>query len=199
MIRHIGMLIQVAGLITAQSQEATPQVPPAAPDSLPAGLYDESNVRFGSACVTGPMLRGIVVVIFQQGATQAERQEAVDLVNGVVIGGVHAVEELEGSYYVRVEDDPDGQILCDAVEALNALPQVLFAGEELFGFPDQRKPDDGGLRGGTPPPMSRSRPSRRTPRGVSPETSEGGSPLPRTDPPGRPPGATPPTAPPAAP
>lgn len=112
-------------------RDQRPRVPAQAPDTVPAGLFDESNIRGTSACVTGPLVRGIVVLTFREGATQAERQEAIDGIQGEVIGGRHRGSG-EGYYYVRVEDDEDGQVLCQAFEHLNALPQVRRARAELL-------------------------------------------------------------------
>lgn len=118
-------------------------VPAVAPDTVPEGLYSSENIRRGSACITGRMLRGIVIVTFYQGTPQAEKQEAIELVDGEVIGGSRPRDDLDGHYYVRVEDDPEGQVLCDAVETLRSLPQVINASEELFGSVFYRRPDDG--------------------------------------------------------
>jgi len=117
------------------------QVPGQAPDTVPAGFYDPENIRMGTVCVSGPMLRGIVVITFVEGASQAERQEAVDLVGGEVVGGIRSGDR-EGFYYVRVEDDQEGQVLCDAMLALNELPQVSLATPSSFFEPQHRRPND---------------------------------------------------------
>lgn len=117
-------------------------VPAVAPDTVPAGFYDAENIRTGSACVSGRMLRGIVVVTFNEGTTQADKQAAIDLIDGEVVGGILPRDGKEGYYYVRVEDDPDGQVLCNAIEALNALPQVGYASESLLGSLFYRRPHD---------------------------------------------------------
>lgn len=119
-------------------------VPSVAPDTVPPGFYEEADFRRGSACITGKMLRGIVVVRFEPGTPQSERQEAIDLIDGRVVGGVNSRKDTEGWYYVQVEDDPEGQILCDAIETLNALPQVGYAREELFASALYRRPDEEG-------------------------------------------------------
>jgi hypothetical protein len=113
-----------------------PRVPAVAPNHTPPGFYGPENIRHGSACLAGAMLRGIVVVVFEEGATQAERQAAVDLVKGEVVGGINPGVGREGYYYIRVEDDPDGQILCDATDLLDDLPQVALAVESIVeGYP----------------------------------------------------------------
>lgn len=115
-------------------------VPAEAPDTVPEGFYDSANYRTGSACSTGAMLRGIVVVVFEEGTTQEEKQEAVDLVGGEVVGGMSGLE-YEGCYYVRVEDDPDGRVLCEAIDVLYGLPQVGVATPSLAGGSLRRRPD----------------------------------------------------------
>lgn len=122
--------------------QVRPRVPAQAPDTVPAGVFVASNLRGGSACVSGPQLRGIVLLVFRAEATQAERQEAVDLVEGEVIGGRRPLAP-EGEYVVRVEDDEDGEILCQAIETLNALPQVDYARMEIPLSLFYRTPDDG--------------------------------------------------------
>ncbi|HEX7119554.1 MAG TPA: hypothetical protein VF212_12240 [Longimicrobiales bacterium] len=125
--------------------ELSPPVPAQAPDTAPHGFYDESNIRSGSACATARMLRGIVAVWFQEGTTQSEKQAAVDLIGGEVVGGFGAGDhDSEGIYYVRVEDDEEGKVLCEAIETLNALPQFSVAMPELLVYEFHREPDDGG-------------------------------------------------------
>jgi hypothetical protein len=46
-------------------------VPPVAPDYVPPGLFGPDNVRHGAPCLSGEMLRAILVVVFKEGATQA--------------------------------------------------------------------------------------------------------------------------------
>ncbi|MFW6206908.1 MAG: hypothetical protein ACOC5J_03135 [Gemmatimonadota bacterium] len=119
-------------------------VPAVAPDTVPEGFYDEDNFRMSATCVTGRMLRGIVVVTFAEGTTQAEKQEAIDLIDGEVVGGIRPRDDIEGYYYVQVEEDPEGQILCDAIETLTNLPQVGNVTPSLTTTSFYRRPDDGG-------------------------------------------------------
>ncbi|MBA2244919.1 MAG: S8 family serine peptidase, partial [Gemmatimonadetes bacterium] len=118
-------------------------VPPQAPNTLPAGLYDESNIRHNSVCIAGPVLKDIIVLMFKPGTPQEQRQAAVDLVQGEVIGGRNSAPVVEGDYYIRIEDDGTGERLCQAIDQLRALPQVLVATHEVFADPFYRRPDDG--------------------------------------------------------
>ncbi|MBA4160371.1 MAG: S8 family serine peptidase, partial [Gemmatimonadetes bacterium] len=119
-----------------------PPVPPQAPDTLPAGLYDESTIRHNSVCIASPVLKDIIVLRFRPGTPQEQRQAAVDLVQGEVIGGRRPTD-LEGQYYIRTPDDGTGERLCQAIDQLRALPQVLVATHEVFAHPFYRRPDDG--------------------------------------------------------
>lgn len=94
-------------------------------DRIARGVLDQ-DLRGGMTCITGPAQRGIVVVRFEEGATQAERQEAVDQVDGEVVGGL-ASDTREGFYYLAVPDDPDGEIVCAAAETLDAMPRFPSA------------------------------------------------------------------------
>lgn len=117
-------------MVEEEPDTTRPSVPPTAPNDIPRGLYQD--IRHGSACVSGPMVRATVVVIFREGTTQREKQAAIDLVRGEVVGGIRGVAGLEGYYYVRVEDDPEGWILCRAVSRLDGLPQVALASPVTF-------------------------------------------------------------------
>lgn len=132
MLRHSTLAAFGLSAIVALPAPSSPQVPPEAPDTVPDWLYSAENTRLGSACITGHMLRAIVVVTFEEGTPLAKKQEAVDRVDGRVVGGLRPRDDLEGYYYVRVDDDPEGRSLCEAVEALDALPQVALATEALF-------------------------------------------------------------------
>jgi hypothetical protein len=59
-------------------------------------------------------------------------------VNGEVVGGLNPHDGREGSYYIRVEDDPDGEILCAADRKLNGLPQIVRAHPVIFMGPPGR-------------------------------------------------------------
>ena len=103
-----------------------PQVPPVAPDSIPTGLLDDVNLRTNAPCVSGKMVRDAILVRFQDGATQRQRQVAIDSVRGKVIGGVRFGSG-DGWYVVRVSDDGSGQGLCGALRVLSGMSQVRYA------------------------------------------------------------------------
>lgn len=61
------------------------QVPMTPPDSIPAWITADSSLDR-----SGGFTKGVVVVLFQKGATQRQRQAAVDLIGGRVVGGQYA-------------------------------------------------------------------------------------------------------------
>lgn len=106
------------------------------PDSVPHWVYADSNFR------AGRFARGVVVVIFWPTATQAQRQQAIDLVGGVVIGG-RRLSSGDGYYYLFIPDDGSGKQLDTAVARLRALPQVQGAATERPSYPAYLRPHDG--------------------------------------------------------
>lgn len=117
-------------------------VPAEPPDTLPAWVYADSNIVSGSPYSSAPFLRDIIVVTFRPSATQAERQAAIDLVGGVVVGGARS-PGAEGDYYVRVATGDRGRTLVETAKRLSALSQVLTATLDTVVHPNPRKADDG--------------------------------------------------------
>jgi hypothetical protein len=105
-------------------------VPALAPNYTPPEMYGEPNIIENTPYITGGYLKNILTVFFTQGATQQERQAAVDKVSGTVVGGVRFGSD--GVYYVQVASDSTGALLAAAKDSLNALPQVGIALYELF-------------------------------------------------------------------
>jgi hypothetical protein len=98
-------------------------VPDVPPDSVPAWVYAPENLtRDDSPFMAGAFPRNVVFVAFKEGTPREERQAAVDLVRGSVVGG------RRGSLYlIRVADDGTTRPLFEAIRMLEALPQVAFA------------------------------------------------------------------------
>ncbi len=107
----------------------TSVVPPVAPDSVPLAIWNAlhapSNMAPGDARLTGPFPRNLVLVEFQPSASPSQRQAAIDLVNGAVIGGIRLGSD--GWYYVQITDDGTTGPLWAAVDQLSALPYVRNA------------------------------------------------------------------------
>jgi hypothetical protein len=117
----------------AEAQRMSNPVPAIAPEEIPAWVYDEANVITDSPLMSGRFLRNIVVVLFKMGATQEERQTAIDLVEGEVVGGRRLFRN-DGFYYVRIQDDGTAGPLFAAIKQLKALLQVEGAIAELVGM-----------------------------------------------------------------
>ena len=74
------------------------------------------------------------MVRFRPTATLADRQLAIALVNGVVVGGSCASDGSSRVYYVKVADNDSGNGILAAARTLTHLPQVQFAiFEVVFG------------------------------------------------------------------
>jgi subtilisin family serine protease len=121
-------------VLHASARRAGPPVPPVAPDTVPESIFDPANVVLNAPEFTGSILRDIVVLEFQETASQAERQEAVDLVDGEVVGGWQFGVG-EGWYAVRIPDDGTTEPLFRAIRVLTGLPQVVLAGPQVLDAP----------------------------------------------------------------
>ena len=97
------------------------RVPETAPHFQPPTIEDELVLNAHGDRVSTAVLS----VFFEFGAMQSERQAAVDLVGGTVIGGVNAGSN--GWYYVRVEGDGTIERIFEIAHTLDALPQVTLA------------------------------------------------------------------------
>jgi len=107
-------------------------VPAEAPDSVPAWVRQDS-LAGPSAYIPIRFRKNILVVHFRREATQAQRQEAIDLISGTVVGGINRGTG-NGMYLVRVPDPGDGSVLVRASDQLHRLPYVSAAGPDIeFG------------------------------------------------------------------
>ena len=108
----------------------TAVVPAQAPDSVPAWVRADSTFTGPSAHIPVRFRKNILVVHFRREATQAQRQEAIDLISGTVVGGVGG-RTGNGFYLVRVADPGDGSVLVRASDRLHRLPYVTSAGPDI--------------------------------------------------------------------
>jgi hypothetical protein len=124
-----------------QSRQPVPMSPP---DSEPSDLRDSTKWVSGEPRYAGFILRDILVLMFRPGTTQADRQAAIDLVNGTVVGG-YPVPNTESAYLIRVPSDSTLEPLFQAISKLRELPQVSIAmpDEILIDAPTYRRPTDG--------------------------------------------------------
>jgi hypothetical protein len=98
-------------------------------DSVASEVYSPSNISEGDSVITGPFPRDLLWVWFQDGASQPERQAAIDLIHGKVVGG--APVRFGGIYYVRIHADGTTGRLQRAIAMLKALPQIRLATVDL--------------------------------------------------------------------
>lgn len=102
------------------------------PDTVPSWVHADTNVAPPTDSSRGHFAKRIVIVAFRPTATLADRQLAIALVNGVVVGGMHSPDGSIGTYYVKVPDDASEHGVFAAMRALDALPQVQFAALEVY-------------------------------------------------------------------
>lgn len=130
---------------------ASMPVPAVAPDSVPQALWD-SLTQPSNLILNGPggkIIRDLLSVKFKPTATLADRQNAIALINGTVIGGF-PLGRPEHFYYVRIPynlstgDSALGPIL-RAANALEALPSIESATIVALDFIrlQYRRPIDG--------------------------------------------------------
>jgi subtilisin family serine protease len=117
------------------------QVPAQAPDTIPAWVYQPENIDSNTVSIQSSFVKNILIVQFRDGATQAERQAAVDTVRGLVVGGERY--QGEGLYYISVADTTGGAALVAGAALLDSLPQVALATFDAGVEPGYRTPDDG--------------------------------------------------------
>lgn len=120
---------------------ATPSetpVPEVVPDGIPAWVFDPANLANDDAPdMAGRFPRDVLLVRFNAGTPLEERQAAIDLVRGRVIGGTKLDE-----YAVQVADEPNSRALFRAIRALEALPHVAHARPEHLLSPLYLAPTD---------------------------------------------------------
>lgn len=144
---------EVAGQVhqvTSQPRyEVVPmEPPPPLQDSVAARVYDENNQIVNGPVYYGRYPRNVIWVSFDDGASQAQRQAAIDSIGGVVIGGQYLSPG--GIYYVEIAGDSTGDAIRRATLTLESLPGVDLATVDLSLMlitPTYRLPTDGtGLR-----------------------------------------------------
>src|SRR5258706_1271371 len=134
-------IVQDYGALSVVSPHGPP-VPPTAPDTVPAWVYAPANLASDTGA-SYDYYADVIIVAFKASATQADRQAAIDSINGIVVGG-QPMPPGEGFYYVRLEAGRRLEPLANAVTKLWSFPQVGAASlvtplEEQF-----RRPKDQG-------------------------------------------------------
>ena len=101
-------------------------VPALPPDSVPQWVLDTTSID--SASYT----RDVIDVLFREGTSQVDRERAVRLVQGCVIGG-YPSSTADGYYIIYLPRTSTEDRRDRAVEVLSPLPVVQDAGKEFRG------------------------------------------------------------------
>lgn len=96
-------------------------VPMRAPEHIPSWLYDPANSVRCEGLLMGDCVPNVLKVWFHSSATQSEREAAVELIDGTLIGGSNA------GYYVQIPMDPTLGKMSTALNRLRQLTSVLDA------------------------------------------------------------------------
>ena len=106
-------------------------VPAVPPDSLPSDYSDTTKAVSGGEFVAGMILPDILVLEFKRNTSQADRQSAIALVKGMVVGGRKRPDG-DGLYLIRVPVDGTLKPLFQAIERLKQLRQVSTVTPEVI-------------------------------------------------------------------
>jgi hypothetical protein len=113
-------LLATISCVSAPVRRYRQQVPAVSPDSEPAWLAADS------ALSQSGYWKRVILVLFRAGATQAQRQVAIDSIGGSVVGGIRGVGP-DGFYIVYIPKAETSVALGEAIACLKSLPQVDLA------------------------------------------------------------------------
>jgi hypothetical protein len=129
-MRLLATALALAGLVaaSANAQESGRRrlVPASPPDTIPAWIVADSNLVGDSVQTAAYFYANVIRVRFRTGTSQADRQAAIDAVQGVVVGG-RPYPAGEGAYYVRIEAGRRIEPLRAAATRLRGMRQVAVA------------------------------------------------------------------------
>jgi len=115
---------------TKHTSTWVPDWPPdSVPDSVWKAVYAPENMEPPNAEWGAPFPRNIVLVGFTDQASREQKQQAIDAISGVVVGGAPIYRG--GAYYVRIPDDGTSRSLFRAIKKLRSFPQVELASPDL--------------------------------------------------------------------
>lgn len=112
------------------------------PDTMAAWVNSLANASTAGGAVGMRFARNVLKVMFRPNTLLADRQRAVAIVGGTVVGGL-LFGSTDGLYILQVADSGSGVQLIQAADKLGALPQVLQASPVLIFEQTYRKPNDG--------------------------------------------------------
>ena len=121
-VTTVGMSILIATDFPAEQN-----VTPVPPKTIPDWVHSDTNFASPSAGFSGSFTKHIVKVRFRPWATLTDRQLAIALVNGTVVGGQLWPDGTSGYYLVKVADDGIGTGILEAAKTLTSLPQIQSA------------------------------------------------------------------------
>ena len=134
-IRHIGVIASASVMIGCAPQSAARSIGPRvghavvplhAPDHQPGWISDQTNWVRNVRHVSSRFVKDIVVLRFRAGTSQVDRQQAIDRIDGTVIGGMPFVG-MEGVYYVKIPSDSTNENVFTAIGVLDSMPQIQNA------------------------------------------------------------------------
>jgi hypothetical protein len=111
------------------------------PDSAPAWLSADSSSADPTYAIGHEFTENAAIVMFSDSSTLGDRQLAIALVGGKVIGGRRA-RSGSGAYYLWLPDDGTGAQIRAATNKLKALPQVILAMPMIHLSEMYPKPND---------------------------------------------------------
>jgi subtilisin family serine protease len=97
------------------------RIPMQAPEGRPRWFYAPENSRQCDGLLTGTCLPNVVTIEFRPSASQEERQSAIDMISGTLVGGTL------GAYHVQIPKDTTLTRMRSTVASLRSLPQVAYA------------------------------------------------------------------------
>ena len=130
---------QITLRVKALEGAAVPALPPT---SQPAWVLSDSNYAPPATGLPLGFARNVIHIIFKVGTSQAQRQQAVDQVGGVVVGGIPLTGG-DGYYDVAIPDSGQGVQLQAAVTSLRSLSQVDGASVIVRSTTPYLRPHDG--------------------------------------------------------
>lgn len=132
-VRHAAPDLLTLGTVSlARAPETVhqevPEVPPSGfliPADSVAKLYAFTNAVWTHPRLSGPYPRNIIELFFVRSVTREERQSAVDMVDGRVIGG-------GGVFYYVLVPTATGDALWASIDRLRSLPYVRMAVPDIL-------------------------------------------------------------------
>ena len=102
-----------------RTNEVITGMTPTAPNVTPLWMTHDS-----SKTADGSLLKRLIMVHFQPGLTVAEKQAAIDTVQGTVVGGGPLGSPDQGLYYIKVPWATTPALLDSAEKVLNTKPAI---------------------------------------------------------------------------